>query len=333
MRAAFYDRTGDPFSVLQVGELVDPQAGPGEVRVRVAVSGVNPSDIKHRAGWNGLAMPHPRIVPHQDGAGVIDQAGSGVDPGRIGERVWVFEAASNGRAFGTAADYVILPAQNAVPLPDSADFQQGATLGVPAMTAHRCVFSDGSVAGQTILVAGGAGGVARNAVQLARWGGARVIATAGSEVQVAAARAAGANEVVSYRDPDVASRLAAFCPDGFDRVVEVALTTNAAMDVELVRPGGTIVAFASGGESLTLPGPRLLTKAISMKWVHVYSMPAEAKMAAITDITSALDAGMMTPPRVESYALDDIAAAHAAVGLNGSGTKTLVTLTPAPTPS
>lgn len=327
MRAAFYDRQGNPAQVLQLGELPDPVAGKGDVRVRVAISGINPSDAKHRAGWNGIKMAHPKIVPHQDGAGVIDQVGEDVDPARIGERVWLYEAASEGRAFGTAAELVVVPARRAVAMPSSIDFALGAALGVPAMTAHRCVFGDGPVAGQMILVAGGAGAVGRAAVQLARWGGAHVIATAGSPDQAAIAKAAGAHAVVMYRDPKVTSILTQHAPDGFDRIIEVALSTNIDMDVTLARAGATIVSFASGNgadDSMILPARRILTKWLTLKWVHVYTMPEAAKAAAVADITAALGAGALTLPPVTRFPLQQIVAAHETVGIGGSGRKLLL---------
>lgn len=327
MRAAHYDRLGDPFDVLRIGELPKPAAGPGEVRVRIAVSGINPSDAKHRAGWNGMTMAHPRIVPHQDGAGVIDQVGKGVDPARLGERVWIYEAVSEGRACGTAAEYVVVPARRAVTLPGTADFALGATLGVPAMTAHRCVFGDGAIDGATILIAGGAGAVGRCAVQLAAWGGAHVVATAGSADQAAIARAAGAHAVVLYRDGDAAAQLAAHAPLGFDRIVEVAPSANIDMDVALCRAGATIVVFASGDGpdgTLSIPARTMLTRGLTLRWVHVYTMPEAAKSAAIADITAALEAGMLTMPPVARYRLDQIADAHEAIGTGGSGRKFLL---------
>jgi NADPH2:quinone reductase len=327
MRAAFYDRQGLPQDVLELGNFPEPSAGAGEVRVKMAVSGINPSDAKHRAGWNGIAMVHPRIVPHQDGAGTIDQIGAGVDKARVGERVWVYEAANEGRAQGTAAEYVVVSARRAIPLPAIASFALGASLGVPAMTAHCCVFGDGSVDGATLLVAGGAGAVGRCAIQLARWGGARVIATAGSADQMAVARQAGADEVICYRDADAADQLATLAPGGFDRIVEVAPSVNIGMDVNLCRPGATIVAFASGDDpagTIQIPARHMLSRRLSLKWVHVYTMPEADKTRAVDDINAALAARALTMPPATHYPLAEVVAAHQAIGTSGTGRKILL---------
>ena len=220
MRAALYDRYGLAGEVLKVEEIEPPEPGPGEVRVRVAVSGINPTDWKSRAG----ATPRPIDgfqIPHHDGAGVIDKVGEGVDQARNGERVWLWMAAA-GRRWGTAAEWTVVPDRQAVPLPDGASFDLGASLGVPAMTAHYCLFSDGPVTGQTVLVAGGAGAVGHFAIELAKRAGARVIATVSSAEKAALAEKAGADLVVNYRTADAADQIRAFAP-AVDRVIEVAL--------------------------------------------------------------------------------------------------------------
>ena len=177
MKAAYYEKKGPAAKVLMIGDQPEPQPSAGEVRVKVQVSGINPTDTKLRGGWDGVKdMPFPRIIPHQDGAGVIDRVGAGVPPSRVGERVWIYEA-QRGRAFGTCAEYVAVPADNAVALPESASFETGACLGIAGMTAHRCLFQDGGIQGQAVLVAGGAGAVGQAAIQLAKWAGARVVAT------------------------------------------------------------------------------------------------------------------------------------------------------------
>src|SRR5262245_21403278 len=191
MRAAWYERKGAAREVLQVSEMPIPEPGPGEVRVRVAVSGINPSDTKGRGIWRGQTeMPYPRIIPHQDGSGVIDAVGAQVLASRVGERVWIYEA-QRGRAFGTAAAYVVVPSSHAVHLPEEVSFVDAACLGVPAMTAHRCLFADGPIAGKTVLVTGAAGGVGQYAVQLAKWGGATVLATVSSDEKAEQARTIG----------------------------------------------------------------------------------------------------------------------------------------------
>jgi len=315
MRAAWYERKGPAREVLQLGELPPPTPGPGEVRVRVHFSGVNPSDTKNRSGWQGnLAMPFPRIIPHQDGAGVIDAVGEGVPATRAGERVWVYEA-QLGRPFGTAAEYVVVPSEQAVPLPPSVDLAVGACLGVPAMTAHYCVFADGPVAGQTVLVTGGAGAVGCYAVQWAKLGGARVLATVSSEEKAAVARAAGADAVLNYRAEDVAARVLELTGGaGVDRVVEVAFGANLSVTQAVLKPNGVVAAYSSDAE----PQPRLpfrafLQKNAVIRTVLVYVMPRAAHAAAVRDITTALEAGRLQHLIGRRLPLAGIAAAHEAV--------------------
>jgi len=236
MKAVYYEQKGPARQVLQAGErpLTEPQAG--EVRVRIHVSAVNPSDTKGRGGYRGmLAMPFPMVIPHQDGAGVIDAVGPGVDQARIGQRVWVYEA-TLGRPFGTCAEYTTVPEHKAVPLPDAVDFEVGACMGIPAMTAHRCVLADGPVKGKTVLVQGGAGAVGFYAVQIAKLEGARVIATVSRDEQAAQARLAGADHVINYKTEDVARRVKEITgtDSGLDRVIEVAFGVNLTTDVALL---------------------------------------------------------------------------------------------------
>jgi len=315
MRAAWYERKGPAREVLQLGELPTPEPGPGEVRVRVHVSGVNPSDTKNRAGWQGnLAMPFPRIIPHQDGAGVIDAVGEGVAAARVGERVWVYEA-QLGRPFGTAAEYVVVPSEQAVPLPPDVDLAVGACLGVPAMTAHYCVYADGPVAGQTVLVTGGAGAVGHYAVQWAKLGGAHVLATVSSDEKAAVARAAGADVVLNYRTEDVAARLHELTGGaGVDRVVEVAFGANLPVTQAVLKPNGVVAAYSSDAE----PQPRLpfrafLQKNAVLRTVLVYVMPRAAHEAAVRDITAALKAGTLRHVIGRRLPLTEIATAHEAV--------------------
>ena len=262
--------------------------------------------------------------------GVIDAVGAGVDPGRVGERVWVYEATLH-HAFGTAAEYAVLPAGFAVRLPDGIDFALGASLGVPAMTAHRAVFGGGPVTGQTLLVAGGAGSVGRFAVQLARWGGAHVIATAGAPGQAAIARAAGAAAVFDYRDENLAAQIedaAQATPSGaVDRVVEVQIGRNIAIDARVVRPHGTIVSYATSDDAAEIapfPLRPLLSKSITVQWILVYTMSQAAKDQAATDVTQALRDGAISAVIAETFPLREIARAHALVGLAGAGGKVLV---------
>jgi NADPH2:quinone reductase len=315
MRAAWYERKGPAREVLHVGEVPTPEPGPGEVRVRVHVSGVNPSDTKNRGGWRGnVTMPFPRVIPHQDGAGVIDQVGEGVSAARVGERVWVYEA-QLGRASGTAAEYVALPSANAVRLPDNTSFAEGACLGVPALTAHYAVFADGPVSGQTVLVTGGAGAVGSYAVQLAKWGGATVIATVSSPEKAAVARELGADHVVNYRVEDVAERVRALAGGrGVDRVVEVSLGANLPAAVALLRTGGVIAAYSSDADSEPrVPFSALLRKNAVIRFVYVYEMGPAAHEAAIADVTRCLQAGTLRHLVDRHVPLAEIAAAHEAV--------------------
>lgn len=333
MRAGYYESKGSARDVLRVGELPDPVAGPGEVRVRVSVSGVNPSDTKQRQGWGAYAaMPWPRIIPHNDGAGTIESVGPGIDPARIGERVWIYEAQRDGRALGTCAELVVVPADHAVPLPAEIDDDTAAALGVPAMTAHRCLFQDGPVAGKTILVAGGAGSVGQCAVQLAKWGGAaRIIATAGSPAQAAVAHAAGAEVVLNYNDPDLAAKLreAAGGERAIDRVIEVAFARNVALDAAVLRPGGAIASYFNsndGAADAVVPYQALAAHCITVHFVLVYTMGPAAHAQAAADTNAALVSGHLRPRIARRFALDALVAAHEAVGLGGAGGKVLVTI-------
>ena len=240
MRAAFYERTGPAGEVLNVGQLPTPEPGTGEVRVRVAWSGVNPSDVKSRAGTRTKTLPFPRIVPHSDGSGVIDAVGEGVNRTRLGERVWLWNAAW-GRAYGTAAEYVAVPAQQAVPLPDGVDLEVGACLGIPALTAYQAVTVDGGVKDGVVLVAGGAGAVGHYAVQLARIHGARkILATVSSEAKAILALAAGADHAINYRTGNLVQEVLDLTGGaGVDRVIEVDLAANIGADLQVLRPEGT----------------------------------------------------------------------------------------------
>ena len=304
-----YTYTGPAAEVLRVEELDRPGPGPGEVLVRVRASGVNPTDYKARSG----AVPRPVDVfqiPHQDGAGIIEAVGAGVNPGRVGERVWLWLAAA-GRRWGTAAEWTVVPERQAVPLPDGASFDLGASLGVPAMTAHYCLFCDGPVTGQTVLVAGGAGAVGHFAIELAKRAGARVVTTVSSPEKAALAEKAGADLVVNYRSADAAPQVRAFAP-AVDRVIEVALGANLALDLALARPGTTIVTYAAEAADPVLPVRACMTANVILRFVLLYGIPAAALDRAAADITTALAAGDLTGLPVHKYPLDDIAAAHQA---------------------
>ena len=251
-------------------------------------------------------------VPHQDGAGVIDAVGPGADPSRAGQRVWVWFAAHGPQGkWGTAAEWTVVPERQAVPLPDGADMEFGASLGVPAMTAHRCVFADGPVTGKTVLVAGGAGAVGHFAIELAKWGGARVVATVSSADKAELARQAGADLVVNYREGEVAEQVRPFA-ERVDRVVEVALTGNLEADLALSGPETVIITYAAQPEDPVLPVRKCMTANVTLRFVLLYMLPAEALDQAAADITEALRAGALTPLPVHRFGLDDIAAAHEA---------------------
>jgi NADPH:quinone reductase len=316
MIAALYRQTGSAADVLEVEEVERPQPGPGEVLVRVRASGINPTDYKARAGLT----PRPINgfqVPHMDGAGIIEAAGPGVNPGRVGERVWLWFA-SSGRRWGTAAEWTVVPDRQAVPLPDRASFDLGACLGVPAMTAHYCLFSDGSVQGQTVLVAGGAGAVGHFAIELAKRAGARVITTVSSPQKAALAEKAGADLVVNYRNADAVEQIRAFAPH-VDRVIEVALGANLALDLAVGRVGTTVVTYAAEAADPTLPVRACMTANVILRFVLLYRIPAKAMDRAAADITAALAAGDLTGLPVHKYPLADIVAAQEAAEAGAVG--------------
>ena len=319
MKAAWYERKGPARDVLVLGEMDKPAPAAGEVLVRVHASGVNPSDTKGRGGARGnVAMPWPRIVPHQDGAGVIEAVGAGVPAQRVGERVWLYEAQLKA-PFGTAAEYVALPAIQAVALPDGIDFAAGAALGVPAMTAHRCVFADGPVAGNTVLVTGGAGAVGFYAIQFARQGGARVIATVGSREQERIAHEAGAELVINRRQADVAAAIEA-AGYGVDRIVEVAFGANLAASLKMLNRNGVIATYSSDAEpEPSLPFWPLVLLDATVRFVLVYTMTREAHDEAIAAITAALEAGWLKPHIGARFPLARIAEAHELVEAGGNG--------------
>jgi len=324
MKAAWYERKGPAAQVLQVGERPMPEPAAGEVRVRVHRSAVNPSDTKNRSGLRrSPVMPFPFVIPHQDGAGLVDAVGAGVDAARIGERVWIHEATLE-RPWGTAAQFTVVPAHKAVALPDGADFDAGACLGIPAMTAHRCVMADGPVAGKTVLVQGGAGAVGWYAVQIARQEGARVIATVSREEQAVRAREAGAHEVIDRRAESVPDRVQALA-GGVDRVVEVSFGANLAQDIALLRPGGVIATYASDAvPEPALPFGQLLQKDLTVRFVLVYAMSRAAHDEAADWITRALAERRLRHQVYRTYPLDEIVAAHEATESMSNVGKVLV---------
>jgi NADPH2:quinone reductase len=296
----------------------EPTPGPGEVRVRLARSGINPGDTKKREGWLSFPMPYPRVIPHSDGAGVIDAVGDGVAARRVGERVWVYGAQSY-RPFGTAAEVVTVPTAMAVLLPDGVDLATGACIGISARTAHRCVFADGPVTGQTVLVAGGVGNVGHAAVALAAWGGARVLATVGAADQAAAVLAAGAILVLDRHRDDLADQLLVTTNGaGIDRIVEVALGVNLALDERVIATGGVIAAYASDADpEPRLPFWSLLFRNVVLRLVGSDDLPAAAEQQAVADITACLAEGRLRPVVARRVPLEQIAEAHELVERGG----------------
>ncbi|HTZ29147.1 MAG TPA: NADPH:quinone reductase [Streptosporangiaceae bacterium] len=319
MKAALYDRFGAAREVLRVEEMDRPEPGPGEVRVKIDLSGVNPTDWKSRSG----ATPRPIDafqIPHHDGAGVIDAVGKGVDPARIGQRVWLWMAAA-GRPWGTAAQWSVVPERNAVALPPGVSAELGASLGVPAITAHRCLFADGPMDGKTVLVAGGAGAVGHFAIELAKHAGARVVTTVSGPHKAELAAKAGADLVVNYREPDAADQISSFAgPGGVDHVVELALGANLQLDLAVMaRPDGRIVCYAAEATDPVVPVRACMNANVILRFVLLYGVPQEALERAAVDITAALADGSLTELPVTTFSLDEIAAAQDAVEAGAVG--------------
>ncbi|MFK8911703.1 NADPH:quinone reductase [Streptomyces sp. YS-3] len=324
MKSIIRTTAGGP-EVLQLVERPTPEPGPGEVRVRVHVSGLNPTDWRSRR--RALPSGMNEQVPHQDGAGVIDAVGPQVDPARVGQRVWIWEAARE-RPWGTAQQYTLVPDRNAVALPDHAPFELGAALGIPALTGHRALtvhdggpgrIAPGTLRGATVLVAGGAGAVGNAAIQLARWAGARVITTVSGPAKATLALAAGAHRAVDYRTQDAAAEILAFAPGGVDIIVEVAPGANAALDITVAAPDA-VVAYYSGGEDEQLSIPVLYSLPTNLRWqsVFVYTVPPAAKQQALTDVTAAVDAGALRVGEkaglpLHRFTMERTAEAHAAL--------------------
>ena len=324
MRAAWYTRQGPAAEVLTVGEQPEPAPQSGEVLVRVAASAVNPSDVKARDGFR--AMQFPLVIPHSDAAGEIVAAGSDVDGSRVGERIWLREAQWR-RPHGAAAELVAVPADLASPLPAAASFADGACVGIPVMTAHRCVLADGPVEGLTVLVRGAAGRVGRYAAQIARLEGAAVIATARQDADLADLQRLGLDHVIDERDGGVADRvLDATGGRGAERVVEVDFGANLDDTLRATAGNGVISAFASMGRpQVDLPFYDLMMRNITLRTVLVYDMPADAKAAAVAGVQRWLADGALNHRFGPSFGLDDIAGAHEAVE---QGVRGVVTVAP-----
>jgi NADPH:quinone reductase len=307
--AAWYDRQGPAAEVLQVGEMPDPEPGPGEVRVRVKLSGINPGDTKKRSSWQGASMSYPRIIPHSDGAGVIDAVGEGVDRNRIGQRVWTYGAQSY-RPFGTAAQLTCITEAQAVPLPDEVSDEIGACLGIPGITAHRAVFSDGAVAGKTILVHGVLGSVSSLAAQLARWAGATVLGTVVRSGDLEKIDNAAVSHPIALDNTDPAAAIREHAPDGVDRIVDVAFSDNADLDAAVVANEAVIAAYASRVDRPEIPFWPMLFANVTLRLLGSDDFPADAKQQAGRDLTAAAGQGALRIPVAPAHPLADIAIAH-----------------------
>jgi NADPH:quinone reductase-like Zn-dependent oxidoreductase len=307
MQAAWFERFGTASDVLQVGELDTPSPGPGEVLVRLSCSGINPSDVKKRAGSFPNLLDEGLVVPNSDGAGTIEAVGTSVPESRIGERVWVYQA-QFARRFGTAADYVAIDASRAPQLADTASFEVGACLGIPVMTAHRVVFADGDVSGQTILVTGGAGRVGHYAIQWASQAGANVIATASNAADEEACISAGAASVVNHRDQNWGAQVMdATNGELVDRVVDVEFGANLPTVLDIIRVGGVIATYSSTqNPEPKLPFLQMMYKDLTTRMVIVYAMPESAKQAAISDIGKALGKETLQHRIAHTLPLSDI---------------------------
>jgi len=312
MRAAYYESNGPAAAVLRVGDVPTPEPGPGEVRVKLMASGVNPSDVKAREGRT-RKIAYPRVIPHSDGAGVIEAVGAGVSAGRIGQRVWIWNAQWK-RAFGTCAEYVVLPEAMAVPLPDGVGFDEGACLGIPAMTACQAVAVAEAWAGSTLLVTGGAGGVGHYVLQFAKARGAVCIATVSSEAKAELARKAGADHTIDYKREDVGARVMDLTDNaGVDAVIEMDLTANAGLYPRVLRPRGTVVVYGMGTPEPQIPGQWMLVNAIVLKFIYVYELTREERDAAVGEINRMLADGRLINNVAKTFPLSEIVAAHEAV--------------------
>lgn len=314
MKIAYYESLGRAADVLKIGEAEKPEPGPGEVLVKIAASGLNPTDIKARTGFS-VGMPFPKIIPHQDGAGIIEEVGKGVSNSRIGERVWLYET-QYGRATGTAAEYVAVQSQNAVILPDNVSFEIGASLGIPALTAYRCLFADGDLKGRRVLVHGGAGVVGNAAILLAKSAGAWVAATVRNDAQGKIAKAAGADLVIHRYDDDVIEFIKD-CTEGkgVDRIVDVNLMENLDLNISCLSQGGVISAYATPDADSTIAVPLLkaMKHGCVLRFVYIYNVPLTEKIISVIEVNKLLALGLYNPNIGATYEFTDIVSAHEAL--------------------
>jgi NADPH:quinone reductase len=326
MKAAWYEAQGEPAKVFKLGELPDQEPGPADVKVAIRASGANPTDTYTRSGARGRGMPFARIVPHQDGAGVIVAVGEGVPKARIGERVWLYMAQWQ-RPLGTAAEFCVLPSERAPKLPDNCGFKEGACLGVPWLTAHYAVLCDGPVTGRTVLVAGGTGAVGYYAVQIAKHDGARVIATVGSAEKGRIAQAAGADEVIDFRAEDVGARIAELTNGkGADRLLEPHFAKNAPLFPKMLGKRGKAIIYGAGGADGAIPAAWGIQNQPTIKFIYMYELPAQAYVQAVADFEHLQGAGTIRHLPVREFGLGDIAQVHEAVEKGNSGTRMVIVM-------
>jgi NADPH2:quinone reductase len=312
MRAAYYEANGAAAQVLRLAEVATPEPGPGEVRVRLATSGVNPSDVKSREGRT-RKIAFPRVIPHSDGAGVIDKVGSGVPAARVGERVWTWNGQWK-RAFGTAAEHIVLPSALAVRLPDHVGFAEGACLGIPAMTAYHAVATAEVDSASTVLICGGAGGVGHYAIQFAKARGAVVIATVSSDDKAKLARQAGADHVIDYKREDVGAAVMDLTDKaGVDAVIEMDLAANAKLYPGLLHPRSQVVVYGTGATEAAVPAQFMLVNVITMKWIFVYELTPKERDEAVGAITRLMAEKRLIHNVALTLPLGDIVRAHEAV--------------------
>lgn len=312
MRAAYYEKNGPAREVLTVGTVDTPQPGPGEVRIKLATSGVNPSDVKGRSGRT-RKIAFPRVIPHSDGAGVIDMVGAGVAAGRIGERVWTWNAQWR-RPFGTCAEYIALPADMAVPLPANVDFDAGACFGIPAMTAWHAVAVAGIDAATTVLISGGAGAVSHYAIQFAKACGAVVVTTVSSAAKAKLARAAGADHVIDYKREDVGAAVKDLTEGaGVDAVIELDIAANAMLLPAVLKPGGKVVIYGTGAMEAPMPVFFCLYNRVKLEFIFIYDLTPAERAAAVAGITEAIAKDRLIHNIAATYPLDDVVPAHEAV--------------------
>ncbi len=316
MKAAWYENIGDAAEVLQVGELNDPNPNAGEVLVEIKASGLNPSDVKTRAGARG-ELQFPQIIPHSDGGGIITAVGEGVDQSRVGERVWIWNGAF-GRAHGTCAEMIALPSEQAVSLPDGTSFEAAACLGIPASTAYYGMLCDGSIENQTVLVTGGAGAVGYYGIQLAKWSGASVISTVSGDEKAAVANDAGADLVINYRDEDVVAAIEDFTNgEGVDRILEVEFGGNLSVSEQVIKPNGTIAAYGSVAVmEPSLPFYNLMFKGVKLNTYLIYIVSESDRNMIVNGLNDAMSDEALTHMISESYALDEIIDAHQSMESN-----------------